>query len=299
VSRRWSFVREPWFVVLAAGSVIWVVCALVTALTHNAILVPTVILVGSFFAPVSVVTFALGRLEGGRLSAEVVFVAFLIGGTLGLVAAGLLETWLLPAGFGLWLMVGVIEELCKGVVVVVVGRAVLPRRGRDGIVLGAIVGAGFAAFESAGYALSTLLKHTGDHPIADVMSTEMTRAVYSPFAHITWTALLGGALFVTSRGPRFDLRAAAVVGTVLGTIALHAAWDASTGVAILLTEGVLEGDWSVTWPSLEQWVGEPSNRELVVWSIFYDSMLILNGFIGVSWLVRRWRRYGPAFAAVA
>jgi hypothetical protein len=123
--------------------------------------------------------------------------------------------------------------------------------------------------------------------------------LYSPFAHITWTALLGGALFVTSRGARFDLWSAAVVGTLLGTIALHGAWDASSGAAILLTEGVLEGDWSVTWPALELWVGEPSNRGIVVWSIFYDVMLILNGVIGVSWLLRRWRRYGPALTPAA
>ena len=291
VPERLSFYRHPWFLVLVSGLVLWVICAAVTAVTRDNILVPSVILIGSFVAPVAVVTFALGRLEGGHLSAPTIFAAFILSGTLGVVASALLETYLLPSATGTFIMVGLIEELCKAAIVVVVGTAVVHRTGRDGLVLGAIVGAGFAAFESSGYAFATLLKHVGDHPIGDVMSTEMTRAVFSPFAHITWTALFGGALFASVRNGRFHLLSRTVLLTLLGTITLHAVWDQSTGWAIMVTKGIVESTWVLEWPNTEHWVGLPTDQMLLVWSIVYDGLLIINSAIGVSWIINRWRRY--------
>jgi hypothetical protein len=55
----------------------------------------------------------------------------------------------------------------------------------------------------------------------------------------------------------------------------------------------------VTWPNLEHWVGLPVGNELLVWSLIYDGLLIINSVIGVTWLLRRWRRYGPAFVVDA
>jgi RsiW-degrading membrane proteinase PrsW (M82 family) len=293
---RWHFLRAPWFLILVAGIAVWVICALVTAVTHDQILVPSVILVGSFVAPVAVVTFALGRLEGGHLTSEVIFVGFIAGGTLGVVGAAFLETYLLPSSTGTFLCVGLIEELCKGLVLVAVGLMVRVRQPHDGLVLGAIVGAGFAAFESSGYAFSTLIKHSGDHAIADVMSTEMTRAVFAPFAHITWTALFGGAVFASVRNGRFHLLSRSVVLTFIGVTLLHAAWDSSTGWAIMITKGVLDGNWVIDWPNTEEWIGLPSGNELAVWNVIYDAFLILNSIIGVSWLVHQWRKHTGSLA---
>ena len=46
-----------------------------------------------------------------------------------------------------------------------VAHQVHHREPRDGMVLGAVVGAGFAAFESAGYALQTLLDNLDDQTV--------------------------------------------------------------------------------------------------------------------------------------
>ena len=48
----------------------------------------------------------------------------------------------------------------------------------------------------------------------------------APFGHITWTALIGGALFASSRGGRFHVTRGLVL-TILGVVALHALWDQS------------------------------------------------------------------------
>jgi protease PrsW len=287
------FWRAAWFRILAVGSFLWVVVAVITGLTRNPILVPTVILLGSFVAPVAAVAFALDRLDEGRLSVHVIFGAFLAGGTVGLTLAGLIETYLLPSHRGTFLVVGLVEELTKTVLVLAVGARVASRAGRDGLVLGAIVGAGFAAFESAGYAFATLLENADGRQILDMVNTEFTRALFSPFAHITWTALVGGALFASAVDGRF--RASRPVGlTLLGVIALHTAWNAAYGLAIMLATGVLEGEWSLTWPNLQQWIGTPTDRTLLVWNVFYDAQLIVVSAVGATWMVRRWRRYGVA-----
>jgi hypothetical protein len=63
--RPWhhTFWREDWFVVLALGTVVWLFCSAVTGLTGDPILVPSVILIGSFLAPMAVIAFALSRLD--------------------------------------------------------------------------------------------------------------------------------------------------------------------------------------------------------------------------------------------
>lgn len=57
---------------------------------------------------------------------------------------------------------------------------------------------------------------------------EASRAVLAPFGHITWTALLGGALFAGSGSGRFHLTLRLGL-TFAGIVALHAVWDQSYG----------------------------------------------------------------------
>jgi protease PrsW len=286
-----------WLLVLGAGAAIWLAAAGVTALTEDTILVPTVILVGSFFVPIAMVTFALARRREGELTVLTVALGFLLGGTVGVLGAALTEVEVLPSTVGSLLGVGLIEEGVKGLVLVAVARTV-PRRGaRDGMVLGATVGAGFASFESAGYAMTALIDHGRDHPIVNIVGTEASRALLAPFGHITWTALLGGALFAAAASGDGRLRLTRQVAlTFAAVVLLHAAWDASYGLAITLTEGLVGSGWRWGWPNTKAWVGTPTGRELVVWQIAYDVLVTVNAAIGTTWLVRRWRRYRPGRA---
>jgi hypothetical protein len=159
------------------------------------------------------------------------------------------------------------------------------------MVLGAVVGGGFSAFESAGYAYNSVIRHGDDDPVLTVVHTEVSRALAAPFGHLTWTALLGGALFAASRHGSFRITAT-VVWTFVGIIFLHAAWDASHGWAITLTEGLVGCGWDAVWPDTKAWVGTPSSSELWVYTLIYYGLIGLNALVGTIWVVRRWRRYG-------
>ena len=280
-----------WKLLLAGGVVTWLIAALVTGLTSDNILVPTVIIVGSFMVPVTMAAFALSRRRDGYLTTEEVVLGFLLAGTLGVVGTALLETYLLPAASGTFIAVGWIEELGKGAVLLLVAHQVHHRAPRDGMVLGAVVGAGFAAFESAGYALQTLIDNLDHKPVIAILEIETFRGVLAPFGHITWTALIGGALFASSRGGRFHVTRRLVL-TILGVVALHALWDQSSGWAMMLTKGLVIGDgWHLVWPNAQLWPVAPTGSDLVWFNAFYDMLLVAWGVIGATWVVHDWRHY--------
>lgn len=250
------------------------------------------ILVGSFLVPTTVVAFALSRAHVSRLGGETLLLGFLSGGTLGVLLSALTETFLLPSAYGTFVSVGVIEEGAKGLVLLAVARMVPVRRLRDGMILGATVGAGFASFESAGYAFDALIGHGDDHPVLRILETELSRAALAPFGHITWTALLGGALFAAAPKARSLRLDRTVIATFGGVVALHGAWDASYGWAIMATKGLVGDGWSVDWPNTEAWVGSPTGHTALVFQAVYGLLLGVNGLIGAFWVVRRWRRQG-------
>src|SRR4029078_11817512 len=151
---------------------------------------------------------------------------FLAGGTAGVVLSAVTEIYLLTDAVGTDAGIGFMEEGGKGLIVLAVATFVRPRVPRDGMVLGATIGAGFAAFESAGYALRVLIENADDHPGLKIIHAEAFRAVLAPFGHITWTAILGGALFAsawTTGRFRLDRRLA---GTFVGVVVVHALWGA-------------------------------------------------------------------------
>src|SRR4051812_13350676 len=117
------FVHLPtrlWKLLLAGGLITWLIAAVVTEVTDDNILVPTVIIVGSFLVPVTMAAFALSRRRDGYLTTEEVVLGFLLAGTVGVVGSALMETYLLPAAHGTYIAVGAIEELGKGAVLLLV-----------------------------------------------------------------------------------------------------------------------------------------------------------------------------------
>ena len=127
--------------------------------------------------------------------------------------------------------------------------------------------------------------------MVNILETEAFRAVLAPFGHITWTALLGGALFASSRGGRFRLTGR-LVGTFVGIVTLHAIWDQAYGWAVALSKGVNGVGWALVWPNAEHWPVEPSAQELLWFNVFYDGILVVLGLIGLIWVLREWRVYG-------
>src|SRR5205814_730724 len=106
------------------------------------------------------------------------------------------------------LKVGVIEEFVKGVAIVVVAWRLRSYATRDGMVLGATDGLGFAALESSGYALASLFVVQGGQislSMTSVVLTELVRGVLAPFGHCLWSAILGGMIFHGARNGHLRL----------------------------------------------------------------------------------------------
>jgi protease PrsW len=296
------FVTIPtrvWKVGFVVGAFVWIFSAVITEVTDDDILVPTVIILGSFLVPGTLSAFALSRKREGYLTTEEVVLGFFMAGTLAVVSTAVLETYLLPKAKGTFIGVGIIEELGKLLVLALVAHRVRHREPRDGMVLGAIVGAGFASFESAGYALKAMLDNLGTRPIENILESEAFRAVLSPFGHITWTALFGGALFASAEhGARSHLTRRLVL-TALGVMTLHALWDQSDGWAVMLTRGVLHQGWELLWPNAQRWQGVPTSEALMYFNVFYIGLLCIWGLIGAVWIIHSWRVYGRRETAEA
>src|SRR5690242_15847706 len=93
--------------ILIASAAVWVIAVVITFITHDQILVPTVILVGSFAVPVAVVALALSRTGAAeRLTVDVLVLGFFAAGTLGVLSTALTETYLLPSVAGTFAAVG-------------------------------------------------------------------------------------------------------------------------------------------------------------------------------------------------
>jgi hypothetical protein len=237
-----SLRRHLWLIVFGAGATAWLAAAVVTEVTEDTILVPNVIILGSFLVPVCVLLFVMGRPREAHLRLETLLLGFLAGGTIGLVFSAGIEIWLLPDRIGTNLGIGLIESVDQ--------RSVI-----------------------------------------SILETEMNRAILAPFGHLTWTALIGGALFASAWSSgrfRIDRR---VVWTFVGVMALHGLWDSSDSFAIWLSQGLGGEGWSLGWPDTADWVGTPTGADLIRFDVIYTVLVGINAIIGVTWAIRRWRAY--------
>jgi RsiW-degrading membrane proteinase PrsW (M82 family) len=94
----------------------------------------------------------------------------------------------------------------------------------NGLLFGGAVGAGFAAFETAGYALEAGLG--GGAP--QMMEIMKLRGLLAPFAHVAWTAMVGYAYWrLRSTGMSLgDILAHPSFLKILGAaMVIHALWN--------------------------------------------------------------------------
>jgi protease PrsW len=208
----------------------------------NVNLLPGIIFVGSFAIPFAtlILFFELNIRRNVSLYQVVRLVA--LGGAAAIVLS--LLGYQMASGFKLdWLgasVAGLVEEPGKLLVLAFVINNRKYRSILNGLLLGAAVGTGFAAFESAGYALLYLLQHLGVsmqndgnvtlqlNDIDAMRQLIMSRGLLSPFGHIAWTGMSAAALwrvmgdkpfrFEMLKDPRFTRVFAAAV-------LLHMIWD--------------------------------------------------------------------------
>jgi protease PrsW len=275
--------RRTWLRMFLTGLVLWVLSVIVTFVTKNPNLVPTVVLLGSFLVPVTFVVWAFGRRHSGEVTAELLFSTFVTGGILGVLAASLLESYLLHPSPWLFLGVGLIEEAVKLLALAFLTRNLAHKYARDGIILGAAVGFGFAAFETAGYAFTALFTEQG-LSLMQLVQTELLRSVLSPVGHGLWTAILGGVLFSSSGREHFAVTWR-LLFSYLGVSVLHALWDSMHSIALVLT--LLLTGTPYQFQLIERgYQPEPTPAQANLFTVLSWGGLILVSLIGILWLLR-------------
>jgi RsiW-degrading membrane proteinase PrsW (M82 family) len=279
-------VRRPWLRMFLVGLVLWIATVFVTLLTGNPNLIPTLVLLGSFLVPVTFVAWAFERRETGELTATLVFSTFVTGGVLGVLAASVLEAYLLHPSPWLFFGVGLIEEAAKLGALMVLTRNLSTKSVRDGMVLGAAVGFGFAAFESAGYAFTALFTVDG-LSLMQVVQTELLRGLLAPVGHGLWTAILGGVLFSSSTRHHFAITGRLILA-YLGVSLLHGLWDSMHNIALILTLLLTEGEQYQ--PTPNGWLVRPTAQQVALLPVLEWSGLAVVSVIGIAWLVVLWRR---------
>jgi RsiW-degrading membrane proteinase PrsW (M82 family) len=230
--------RSYWWRVLAGALALYILGVIILFLTNNAILFPTVSMLGSFMFPVAYVAFFYEHRHLSRLSLGGLSLTFLYGGLMGVFAASILEPlFIQKLTFLTAFEVGVIEESVKILGVLLISR----HRGHDsqldGMILGAAAGMSFAALESMGYAFSALLRSGGS--LSAMVGLTLMRGLLSPLGHGTWTAILVGVMFRESTAGRFRINRA-VLSAYLTVVVLHALWDGLPGVVGTLTGSFLD-----------------------------------------------------------
>ncbi|MGW1075170.1 PrsW family intramembrane metalloprotease [Streptomyces sp. NPDC002537] len=278
-----------WWRCLLGGAALWILAIVVTYTTQNTNLLPTLILLGSFLVPGCFTLWAHEK-YGKVLGAHLLISCFVVGGILGVLGASVLEYYLLHPSVLLFVGVGLIEEAVKAAALMFVLRRYPQVRGlRAGLVLGAAVGFGFAAFESSGYAFNALLTLHG-LSLRDLVETEILRGVLAPFGHGLWTAILGAALLTDRRDGRFRFTGR-VVATYVGVSLLHALWDSVNGIAVWVVYALTASTQQRTLFA-NGYIPHPTGEQKHLYTVFSDGGLIIVALLGLSWLLPLTRRAG-------
>jgi RsiW-degrading membrane proteinase PrsW (M82 family) len=280
---------RQWLRFFLVGLLLWAASVLVTFATGNVNLVPTVILLGSFLVPVTFVVYAFQHYADQVVTTQRIFTAFVYGGVLGVLGASVLEAAFLKQPSGLtYVGVGLVEEAVKLAALWLLAWRLPRYTMRDGIVLGAAVGLGFAALESAGYAFTALFTMDG-LSLQNLVETEVLRGLLIPVGHGLWTAILGGVLFRTAaRTGRLRL-SGALVGWYVVVAGLHALWDASRPIAVWLT--LLLTANQVQWLLIRMGrVPQPTQAQVHTFTMTNWGLLLLDALVGLAILRGRWRQ---------
>lgn len=199
--------------------------------------VPGLIMIGSFASPLAAAVFLYECNIARNISLFVFARLFVWGGVLSILLAlalfPMVSTMTEIVGPSI---AGLVEEPAKLAAVVLLVNANRYRWTLNGMCLGAAVGAGFAAFESAGYALEAGLEGGGD----TLMHSLAVRGLLAPFGHVVWTAICAGALWRVRRGAPFDwdmLKHRSCLSPIVAAMILHALWNSPLPTKLPLYSG--------------------------------------------------------------
>lgn len=239
VSKDWP---HPWLysrvflMFFVTFALLWICCSVF----GNPNALPGLIVVGSFTVPLSTVVLFLELNAWRNISLYEVMKTFFVGGGASLVATLFLFSFVGAydlSFFGAFLT-GVVEETGKAIIVYYFLRRMENLTILNGMLIGAAVGAGFAAFESSGYAMNFLFQGGWDV----MMDVIFLRGFLTPGGHVVWAAISGAGLVMASKALGGDMSISVLTNQkflrlFVIVVLLHALWDsplASIGQEVYL-----------------------------------------------------------------
>ena len=186
---------------------------------------PGLVVIGSFVVPLAVVILFFELNTPRNVSVYQVGKLLLLGGALSLILTSVLLKVLPGSGAGDLLpamLTGVLEETGKALALLIVVGNMRYRWQLNGLLFGAAVGAGFAGFESAGYAFNLASS------VDEALSMIHLRGILAPGGHVIWTAMIGSAIWKVKGDKPFQfgmLLAPVVIRRWAIAVVLHGLWD--------------------------------------------------------------------------
>jgi RsiW-degrading membrane proteinase PrsW (M82 family) len=255
--KPWLFAR---FLLIFGGLYFGFVLTFRAFLNPN--LTPGLILMGSATVPLAtlILFFELNTPRNISLYRLMVLVGF----------GGILSMFISLIGYNLgrldWLgasSAGIIEELGKLATLILLVRGSRYKYILNGMLFGAAVGAGFAIFESAGYALRVLLDYFRAYGYGHfgyenqvMMNNIAVRGMLAPLMHIAWTAMVGAALWRTKKNQPITV---AHLGDpkfyriLIVAVVLHMLWNSPVQIPFYVKELALGAvAWFIIWGLVQQ-----------------------------------------------
>ena len=215
---------------------------------ENPNLIPGWIMIGSFAVPVSTLVLFMELNVRRNVSLYAIVRLAFLGGVLSLLLSLMLFRLFDDGSWGAS-AAGPVEECGKVLAMLAVARVAKYRYKLNGLLVGAAVGVGFSAFESAGYAMTNMVESTvgssfyaasreelqdsilafGIHQGAGTMEDVLViRGLLSPLGHIVWFAIAGFSLWRTIGGRPFRVSMlwdVDFIRLLLVPVILHALWN--------------------------------------------------------------------------
>lgn len=208
----------------------------------NANFLPAMIMLAAFAVPVTILIFFYEINIFRNIPFYKVMKYFILGGALSLILTILFCSLDINTDISTFIgamMVGLVEEVAKAAIVAFfLFKSKKSNYILNGLLVGAAVGAGFAAFETAGY----ILRYGLNGGLSTMLGVIKLRGFLAPGGHVAWAAIEGAALMYVKGFEKLDkkhLNDKRFLLICLIPVVLHGIWDMPINLPYYLLQIIL------------------------------------------------------------
>ena len=221
--RPWLFLK-----IFGFAALVYLGLVFVYQTFNNDLMLPALLTMGAFVMPFSLLIFFFETNVPRNVPLYQIVKLLFLGGVLSIITALMLfqitkwggtDSWVSAIGTGL------IEEAGKAAALLLIVNKLKYRWTLNGMLFGAAVGAGFAAFESAGYAFLQGMNYGRTEMLHNITERGLLCVCGG---HVLWCALVGAALWRVRGDQKFEwamLRDVRFLRVLALCAAMHALWD--------------------------------------------------------------------------